>query len=228
MLRNSKHPNGGSSTRRLNEPVLRPSLETEGEDLIWERFKAGSETALTYIYRNYSNQLFNYGIQFTPDRGLLKDCIQDLFEELIKRRERLSSTTSIKFYLMKAFRNRLVKALRKDKRRQESEKISLDEGFQVAVSAEVRLINGQLDEAKKKLLSQKLNQLPPLQREALILYFYEGLKYQQVAEMLGIKTKSSRELVYRAIKSLEGLITPHKDRITLFAIAVLVMKSLAE
>ena len=129
---------------------------------------------------------------------------------------------------MKAFRNRLVKALRKDKRRQESEKISLDEGFQVAVSAEVRLINGQLDEAKKKLLSQKLNQLPPLQREALILYFYEGLKYQQVAEMLGIKTKSSRELVYRAIKSLEGLITPHKDRITLFAIAVLVMKSLTE
>ena len=226
MLRDSKRPDDGSSIRRFDAPALRPGLENEGEDLIWERFKAGSETALTYIYRNYSNHLFNYGIQFTSDRALLKDCIQDLFEELIKRREKLSSTTSIKYYLMKAFRNRLVKAIRKDKRRQASEKMVLDEGFQVAVSAEVRLINGQLDEEKKILLGQKLNQLPPLQREALILYFYEGLKYQQIAGMLGIKTKSSRELVYRAIRSLEELVAPHKGRITLFAAAILVMKSL--
>lgn len=227
MLTNSKRPDSGSSTGRFDEPGLRSGAETESEDLIWERFKAGSETALTYVYRNYSHQLFNYGIQFTNDRGLLKDCVQDLFEELIRRREKLSSTTSIKFYLMKAFRNRLVKALRKDKRRKEGEKISSEEGFQVTVSAEVRLINGQLDEATKKLIEQKLNQLPPLQREALILYFYEGLKYQQIAEMLGIRTKSARELVYRATRSLADLVAPHKDRMMSLLWIISVMKSLA-
>ena len=226
MLSDSKRPENGPSIRRLDESGVRPGFETEGEDLIWERFKTGSETALTYVYRNYSNQLFNYGSQFTKDRGLLKDCIQDLFEELIRRREKLSSSTSIKFYLMKAFRNRLVKAIRRNKRREESESKSLEEGFRVAVSAEVRLINGQLDEAKKKLLEEKLNQLPPLQREALILYFYEGLKYEQIAELLGIKTKSSRELVYRAIKSLGDLIEPHKDQMMSLAGVISIMKSL--
>ncbi|MBV6647821.1 MAG: sigma-70 family RNA polymerase sigma factor [Cyclobacteriaceae bacterium] len=216
----------GSSIRKLDQFNAMSSSEKDDEDLIWERFKAGSGTALTHIYRNYSNLLFNYGTQFTNNRALLKDCIQDLFEELIERREKLSSTNSIKFYLMRSFRNKLVKTIQKDNKRRDSEEISSQENFKLAVSAEVKLINGQLDETKKKLLEKYLNELPILQREALILYFYEGLKYEQIAEMLGIKTKSSRTLVYRATKSLSDLISPHKDEMLVVGGTLLIMKSL--
>lgn len=214
------------SNTPFDKGAIHPLFKNESEDLIWDRFRAGSEMALTYIYRNYSNQLFNYGAQFTKDRVLLKDCIQDLFVELINRRGKLSPTSSIKFYLMKALRNRLVKAIQKDTKRRRVEANSIEEGFQVTISAETRLINSQMDQAKRRILENKLNQLPALQREALVLYFYEGLKYQQIAEMLGIKTKSSRELVYRAIHSLEKLLEPHKDSMVSIIGVIGVMKSI--
>jgi RNA polymerase sigma factor (sigma-70 family) len=114
--------------------------------------------------------------------------------------------------------------IQKNSKRTEIEFQFQEEGFQVAISAEMRLIDGQLDHHKRKLLEKKLNELPPLQREALILYFYEGLKYQQIAEMLGIKTKSSRELVYRATNSLGTLLAPYRDSMLSFAGTIAVMK----
>lgn len=197
----------------------------ESEDLIWERFKAGSQSALTYIYRSYSKLLFNYGCQFTDDRDLVKDTLQDLFIELINRRERLTSVNSIKFYLLKSFRNKLVKTIQKNQRRTNSEQDSIHGTFLISVSAETRMINGQLDEEKQRILEESLNQLPPLQREALILYFYEGLKYQEIADMLGIKVKSSRALVYRATESLGDILAPYKETMLPVLSILVVMKN---
>ncbi len=186
--------------------------DPEYEQLIWENFKKGSQKALTYIFRNYSNFLFNYGFQFTNDRSLVKDCLQDLFLDLIKQRKNLASTTSIKFYLMKSLRNRIIHALTKDQKREAVELANFEENtaFQVTISSEVKMINGQLDDARKKLIENKLNELPPLQREAILLYFYEGLKYSEIAELLGIRVKSSRALIYRSIESLKAILSPYE------------------
>lgn len=188
---------------------------SESEDLIWERFKSGSQTALTYIYRNYANALYNYGCQISSDNSLVMDCLQDLFLDLIRRREFLGSTTHIKYYLMKAFRNRLLKVVQNNKRRQETENFAKDETFKLTISPELKMINSQLDLDKQALLQEKLKELTPLHREALLLYYYEGLKYDQIAELLGIKKESSRILVHRALQSIKVLLAPHKHKITL-------------
>lgn len=184
---------------------------SEREDLIWESFKAGNQSSLIYLFQEYSNFLFNYGCQFTTDRNLVKDCLQDLFVDLIKHRKNLSSTTSIKYYLMKSFRNKISIAVAKNKKRKEAENNNSRGDFLFTISSELKMINGQLDHEKQKLIEEKLNQLPPLQREALLLYFYEGLKYSQIADLLGIKLKSSRALIYRSMETLKDLLSPYKD-----------------
>ncbi|CAM9971235.1 unnamed protein product, partial [Chrysoparadoxa australica] len=194
---------------------------SEREDLIWESFKAGNQSSLTYIFREYSNFLFNYGCQFTSDRNLVKDCLQDLFVDLIKHRKNLKATTSIKYYLMKSFRNKLAATVSKNKKREQAEqKKEGDKLFLFSISAEVKMINGQLGREKQKLIEKKLNELPDLQREALLLYFYEGLKYHQIADLLGIKVKSSRALIYRSLESLKDLLSPYKDIILFFLLSL--------
>lgn len=189
------------------------------EDLVWERFKAGDQKALTYIFQNYSNFLFNYGYQFTTDRNLIKDCLQDLFLDLIRQKKNLNATTSIKFYLMRSFRNKLVATLQKNQVRTkaEQEKTIESKSFMVTISSEVKMINGQLDAEKQDLIEGKLNELPPLQREAILLYFYEGMKYTEIAELLGVKVKSARALIYRSLESLKDLLSPYKGVIFLLA-----------
>lgn len=181
------------------------------DEVVWERFKKGNKAALTHIYRNYSNPLFNYGCQIAADREMVKDAIQDLFIEIINNKERLGKTTSIKYYLFKALRNKLVKLL--VKKNKETGKEMESECFQVSISPEIMLINRQIDQEKQQILSQKLNELPVLQREILLLFYYEGMKYDQIAGILGIKTKSARALLYRAIESLGKLLKPLKGKV---------------
>ena len=193
-------------------PARIEEVGNEREDLIWERFKAGDQKALTYIFQNYSNFLFNYGSQFTTDRNQIKDCLQDLFLDLIMQKKNLNSTTSIKFYLMRSFRNKLVANIQKNQTREKAEqaKTAENKSFMITISSEVKMINGQLDAEKQRLIERKLNELPPLQREAILLFFYEGLKYSEVAELLGVRVKSARSLIYRSLESLKGLLSPYK------------------
>lgn len=190
------------------------------ESDIWEQFKNGNEYALTYIYRNYSDKLFNYGCQFTTKREIVEDCIQDLFIDLINRKKNLGKVISIKFYLFKSLRYKLLRELKKQGKLALKESFDSDQNFLINVSHEIKLINEQLSKDQKYLIKKYLNQLPPFQREALLLYFYEGLSYQQIADVLQTgKVKSSRALVYRAISSLSNLLVSYKDKlITIFLI----------
>ncbi|XOV94298.1 MAG: RNA polymerase sigma factor [Bacteroidota bacterium] len=188
------------------------------ETLIWESFKNGNQKALAYIFRNYSIDLFNYGYQFTTDRNLVKDCLQDVFLELIKHRKNLKTTDSIRFYLMRCMRNKVISTLQKNTRREqvEKDKDKDERSFEISVSSELKMINGQLDNEKRALIEKKINELPDLQREAILLYFYEGLKYAEIAELLNIKVKSSRALIYRALESMKELLAPFRGSILLF------------
>src|SRR5690606_41088830 len=56
--------------------------------------------------------LLNYGYKITSDRTLIEDSIQDLFFELWKNRANISETTSIRFYLFKALRYKIVRNAR--------------------------------------------------------------------------------------------------------------------
>ncbi|MEL6923598.1 MAG: sigma factor, partial [Bacteroidota bacterium] len=78
---------------------------------LWEELRAGKAEALNELYDRYVLLLFNYGSKITTDQGLIEDCIQELFVELWEKREKISSTTSVKFYLLKSISFRKMRRL---------------------------------------------------------------------------------------------------------------------
>ena len=76
------------------------------------------------------------------------------------------------------------------------------------------MINQQVNEEKQEIIAAKLNELSPLQKEALLLYFYEGLTYDQIANIFGMKVKSARALVYRGINAITQLLSPLRDKLS--------------
>src|SRR3982750_2902111 len=79
------------------------------EALLWLQLKAGDREAFAAIYRLHSVPLIAYGFRLCPDRDILKDQIHELFVELWNSRENLSPTDSVKFYLFRALRNKLIR-----------------------------------------------------------------------------------------------------------------------
>ncbi|MCG8308048.1 MAG: sigma-70 family RNA polymerase sigma factor [Cytophagales bacterium] len=172
---------------------------------IWLRFKNGDEEAFIWIYRNYFEVLYNYARQFNFDTDQIKDQIQELFIYIRNNRVRLSDVKSIKFYLLKSLRRNLL-AHKKQKFSflplfNSDNKKAFE--IEIAESPEVKLINQTLDKEIAERLSRSVNKLTSRQKEAVIHFYYEGMSYREIAEIMDLKkVKYARKLIYRAIDVL--------------------------
>lgn len=186
---------------RLFEKAIPPF---EVNDLkVWKQFKSGSESAFIKIYEDFFDVLLNYGFQLTGERGLTQDAIQDLFIKLRQNRKNLGDTDSIKFYLMKCLKRRLIKQMKKNER---FFSINQKENFfEITFSHEKTLIDKQLEEEQSLKLNQALKLLSGRKKEALYYFYFEGMGYEQIRDLMGFSNiKSVRNLVYKAIAKLRN------------------------
>ncbi|SDL49260.1 RNA polymerase sigma factor, sigma-70 family [Catalinimonas alkaloidigena] len=176
--------------------------EYESEEAVWRAFRQGDRAAFQQLYHRFANVLFNYGSKFTADRDLVRDAIQELFLRLWRDRTRLGDTTSVKYYLFKALRRDLVRALQR-KARFVAEASLSGPAFAIEYAHEVALMQEELWQEQQDRLNLGLEQLSPRQREAIFLRFYENLSYQEVAEVMSITPKSTYKIIYKAIEMLQ-------------------------
>lgn len=169
---------------------------------LWKQFQRGDKNAFTNLVNQYSDVLYGYGQRFSADEELIRDCIQDVFLTLWHRREYLSETTCIKFYLMKALRQRIMRESTKWRTMLPLDNISHDKiDFSIDLEDDANLT-----EPAKLLLKTYINKLSPRQREIIYLRFYENLRQDKVAEMMGLNLQSVYNLQRNALLALRKLI----------------------
>ncbi len=179
-------------------------FESMEDKEIWSSFKKGHEGAFNFIYRKYFPILFRYGHGFTRDREIVKDCIQDLFIELRQSGKNLSDTTSIKYYLYRSIRYKILHYLKKNSPFSFT-RVTGQWSFEFEVSHETKMIQEQLDQEQKEKLERVLKKLTKRQKEAVVYFFYEGFSYQQISSIMRMRNvKSARNLIYRALKKMKN------------------------
>src|SRR5690606_26891158 len=99
------------------------NFEGKTDEEIWRSFNLGDETAFNYIYRTYVQDLYRYGWQYAKDEELVKDCIQNVFIYLRRKRGELAQVSNLRGYLYKCIRSEVAKNRKKDARF-----VSIDEG----------------------------------------------------------------------------------------------------
>ena len=188
---------------------MRKYLDSE----IWQRFRKGDEKAFSYIFDTYHLQLFEYGQRFSSDPELVGDSIQDLFFELAGKREKLSATDNILFYLLKSLRIKIFNNLRKNRYTNSSIRPEQLEEFRLEYSTEV---DTEEKELRLDRLAEAINQLPPRQKETIYLKFYKNLSNAQVAEVMQVNYQSVGNSIQKAIQKLKSLLESDSDSIILF------------
>ena len=177
------------------------------EHEIWENFKAGDKSALTYVYFQYFHSMFQYGIRFKDDPEFIKDCIQDVFLKLIQAGDKLSPTENIRFYLLRALKNAIYKQIDKNKRIELVEFVPLK--FDAPFILEEELAEKENASNKEVALLNALKQLSYRQREIIYLRYECSMEYEQICDIMQLKSDSARKLLFRAIKSLREIIDNH-------------------
>lgn len=175
-------------------------MAIESADLqLWKNFQAGSEIAYETIYRDHAAMLYSFGLKLTKDKELVKDCIQDLFIELWKSKHRLAPVKSIKSYLFRSMRRRVIaESVKKRKNLFDSIRNKIP-GYLQNCSAEVNLIENQDFAQQRQELKMALSMLTDRQKEIIHLKFYSLLSYVEISEVMALSIKGTYKLMGRSI-----------------------------
>lgn len=165
---------------------------------LWRDFQSGDRAAFECLYHSHIQPLISYGGKITPNRNLVQDCIQDLFVELWESREKLAPANSVKHYLFKALRYKLIRHLQRDQNEtlQETQfPVQYENAESAWLLSETALLHSQR-------LNAALDRLPKRQKEAIYLRYFQELSNEEVAQVMGVNYQSACKFIYTALKSL--------------------------
>jgi len=187
------------------DPVLQDHGMQNEESLLWSSFKSGSRASLDIIFEKYVGLLYSYGKRLTKDEELVADCIQDVFFELWVKRESLTHRIhSVKYYLFRCVRTRILRRLSVDMRLQGTP-ITDDYCEEMEFNIEHSLIMKETLHDLSDQLKNSVKTLSKAQQEAIYLKFYENMTYEEIANVMNTDVKAVYNLVGRSIISLRKL-----------------------
>jgi len=168
----------------------------------WISFKSGNWDAYVALYNSHFKILNNYGYKFTGDTDLIEDAVHDLFVGLWTKRAKLGNPISVKNYLYKSLRNLLFRKMEKQKRFV-SVGEDADYPFHFETSSDTTLIENESEQILRTKIKAVIDTLPSRQQEIIYLRFYEGLDYEEIADIMGLNKSSAYKLLYKAIGRLQ-------------------------
>ncbi|TDB67553.1 RNA polymerase sigma factor [Arundinibacter roseus] len=168
---------------------------------LWDSFQQGDEKAFATMYQLHYRALYGYGKKFGLDESLVEDAIQDLFINLWRSKNNLTSVSNIKYYLFRC--------LRRDLHRQhirETRMDSLDSReIQHTLSHPFEELTFEQDENERELAAKLvavLRKLPKRQFEAITLRYYENFSTKEIASIMEVSEKTVRNTLYNALLHL--------------------------
>jgi len=166
----------------------------------------GDQAAFLELYDRYRQPIFRFAYRLLGSVEIAEDVTHDCFLSLIRKPENFRpERASLKTYLYAAARNLALKHFRNQGR-----ETGMDE---VAEEPQESPRRGPLRRLRDEELAARVRDavlsLPPMQREALVLFEYEGLSLSEVAEIAGTDVGAIKARLYRAREGLRRFLRPY-------------------
>src|SRR6266850_507748 len=137
------------------------------DELLLERAGAGDPAAFIRLYERHRDPIFRFSYRLSGSVEAAEDITHDCFLSLIKKPYNfLPERGSLRTYLFSAARNLWLKQLRSSGRESAMDEFSEDE----FVANEREPLRRLLDDELSAKVQEAVASLPPLQREALVLF----------------------------------------------------------
>lgn len=191
-------------------------MSPEESVIKWKEFKSGNGDAYSWLYTTYVQILFGYGLRFTNDSEIIKDCIHDIFIDLYNHKDRLDIPANVKVYLLVSLKNRLVKVLYKHAifDRFDAEKVN----FILETTVEDQFINDEQEVVQQKKVQQILESLTPRQREIIYYRYIQELNFDEICTIMDMNYQSAQNLIQRSLKKIKDTYGPTATFILLLSV----------
>lgn len=163
--------------------------------------QVGQIERLADLYARYRMPLFCFFVRLTGNRHLSEDLVQEVFLRVLKYRHTFKAGNSFRTWVHRIARNARHNAWRKGQHEVVGETEDLAQS-EVLCSTDggPGWDAGQSEEVAR--LEEALASLPLGSREVLMLTRFQGLKYEEVARVLGCSVGAVKMRVHRALQEL--------------------------
>jgi RNA polymerase sigma-70 factor (ECF subfamily) len=169
------------------------------ERALQERIRRGDEAAFDTVFRDNYAHLVRMAESIIRERALAEEIAQDVMLELWRRRESIEVEQSFRAYLLRSTRNRALNHVRHQRivMREATVAAAAAESAR-AQSAEDEMLGTELERAVREAIAS----LPERAREVFQLSRDRGLKYAEIAVLLGISVKTVEKRMGQALAEL--------------------------
>ncbi len=164
------------------------------------RASEGDMEAFEEIYRTASGYVYTIALKVTGNREDAEEVTQDVFLSVHKNLGSFRFRSSFKTWIYRIATNRAINSYRK-RSKERGRKVPFDDKI-AAEEAGAPGVSSLDEEHRKKLVNAMLESLPLEQRACVVLKDIEGLKYEEIARVLGININTVRSRLKRAREKL--------------------------
>jgi RNA polymerase sigma-70 factor (ECF subfamily) len=171
------------------------------ERALQERIRRGDEAAFDTVFRDNYAHLVRMAESIIRERALAEEIAQDVMLELWRRHESIEVEQSFRAYLLRSTRNRALNHVRHQRivMREATVAAAAAESAR-AQSAEDEMLGTELERAVREAIAS----LPDRAREVFQLSRDRGLKYAEIAVLLGISVKTVEKRMGQALAELRN------------------------
>lgn len=185
--------------------------------------KAGSAIAFEELMARNQAKVHSLLFHFVGDREQAEDLTQEVFLKVYRARESWEPSAKFSTWLFRIVHNLALNALRSRRRRPEllfgGAKTSTGENQSGTFSVEENIVaksgllpTRQLDRQEtQKVVRLAMESLGERQREAILLHRFEGMSYQQIADVMELTPQAVKSLLCRARIGLREALAPYLE-----------------
>lgn len=151
-------------------------------------------------FDEHHKAVYRFAYRLVGRADLAEDITQDCFLAILKQPQRWDPNRGdMKRYLFSIARNLAFRRYR-----DEHVNAQVDEGRAAAI------VDHRIDQELSAVIAQMISRLPGLQREALILFEYEGFQLNEISEIVNSDVGVVKSRLHRARERMKRLLAPYR------------------
>ena len=198
----------GGTVSATTPAVHSPAGELDADQEIVARCRNGDWEAFAILVRKYQSRVLTLATRILNNRSEAEDIAQDIFVKVFQSLHDFRGASRFSTWLYRITVNHCLNHLRRRTRQQQTLVVTEVEGWmQEAPAANPHKTLEQKE--RWALVQAKLQLLSPEHRTIILLRDFEGLSYDEIADVLQLESGTVKSRLHRARMELKALLEPY-------------------